>query len=322
MEEKLPIYSKNQKVGNRSETFLQFIMEKFCIITAINQNQDFGIDFSGTVLDDSHPKEYNFNVQCKGTDSCEIWLDANGTTFSYPVKTSTINYWKQKQDVTFLFIVDLKNEQIYWTAPLKEIENKDLSGQDTYTFHIPKTNCLDSSSEALPESFIFEIMRYYADYSETIIQQLDRVQNYSTDNIKNMLEIMEILEKSFRKVDVKYKETINKLIEKIKYDLNRSISYCYQLENMNDIVLKYCPKGILNTAFDTGKENKTIGDIQDMINDLISREKITYNELYELSKEVSHFRGNFLGFYREMVYEDRPFANHDDIDKEFFDFFK
>ena len=48
--------------------------------------------------------------------------------------------------VTFLLLVDERNEQIYWTAPLKEIENKDLSAQDIYTFHVPKINCLDKNS--------------------------------------------------------------------------------------------------------------------------------------------------------------------------------
>lgn len=73
-----------------------------------------------------------------------------------------IDYWKQKKDVTFLFLVDERYEQIYWTAPLKEIENKDLSAQDTYTFHVPKINRLDKNSMVLPEPFIFEIIRYYA----------------------------------------------------------------------------------------------------------------------------------------------------------------
>ena len=50
---------------------------------------------------------------------------------------------------------------------------------------------------------------------------------------------------------------------------------------------------------------------------LISRNDVTYKELFELSKEVSELRGNFLGFFREMVYEDMPFSNHDDVEKEF-----
>ena len=222
MGEKLPKYTKNQQIGNRSATILKSVMQKYCIFPDIEQSQDLGIDFIGTVINDCTPTEYNFNAQCKGTDNSEIKLNADGTVFAYPIKVSTINYWKQKKDVTFLFLVDERNEQIYWAAPLKEIENKDLSVQDTYTFHIPKTNCLDKNSTVLPEPFIFEIIRYYANFSENIIKQLDKVQDYSTDSNSrtNMLELMEVLEKNFIKVDKKYKETIDKLIEKIKFDLN------------------------------------------------------------------------------------------------------
>lgn len=324
MREKLPQYTKNQKVGNRSATILKSVMQKFCIFPDIEQSQDLGIDFIGTVIQDCFPTEYNFNAQCKGTDNIEIKLNANGTVFSYPVKVSTINYWRQKKDVTFLFLVDEKNEQIFWASPLKEIENIDLTSQDTYTFHIPKTNCLDRNSEILPETFIFEIIRYYANFSETIIKQLNRVQYYSTDSNsrENMLELMEILEKNFDKVNEKYKETINKLIEKIKFDLKRSISYCCQLDQMDDIVRRYCPNGIYNTPFGTGKGAKTIKECEEQIKALISREDITYKELFELSKEVSELRGDFLGFLREMVYEDMPFSNHDDIEEEFNEWMK
>lgn len=61
-----------------------------------------------------------------------------------------------------MFLVDEQNEQVYWAAPLKEIDNKDLSSQDTYTFHISLENYLDRNSIVLPEDFVFEIIRYYA----------------------------------------------------------------------------------------------------------------------------------------------------------------
>ena len=319
MGEKLPKYTKNQQIGNRSATILKSVMQKYCIFPDIEQSQDLGIDFIGTVINDGTPTEYNFNAQCKGTDNSEVKLNADGTVFAYPIKVSTINYWKQKKDITFLFLVDERNEQIYWTAPLKEIENKDLSAQDTYTFHVPKINCLDKNSMVLPEPLIFEIIRYYANFLETVIKQLDKVQDYSTDSDSrtNMLELMEVLEKNFNKVDKKYKETIDKLIEKIKFDLERSFYYCGQLDQMDEIVRTYCLNGIYNTPFGTGNGAKTIEESKEKIDALISRNDVTYKELFELSKEVSELRGNFLGFFREMIYEDMPFSNHDDIEKEF-----
>ena len=75
--------------------------------------------------------------------------------------------------------------------------------------------------------------------------------------------------------------------------------------------------GIYNIPFGTGNSAKTIEECKEKIDTLISRNDVTYKELFELSKEVSEMRGNFLGFFREMVYEDMPFSNHDDIEKEF-----
>ena len=43
---------------------------------------------------------------------------------------------------------------------------------------------------------------------------------------------------------------------------------------------------------------------------------ISYEKLYELSKEIYEIRRNVLAFLREMVYEDMPFTKHPDIDEE------
>lgn len=319
MSGKLPVFTHSQMIGNRSASILKSIMQKFCAFPEIDQSQDLGIDFIGTVILKNHPTDYNFNAQCKGTDNIEIKLNADKTIFSYSIKVTTINYWKQKKDTTFLFIVDEINAQIYWGTPLKEIENIDLSAQDSYTFHIPKSNCLNNKTKELPESFIYEIIRYYANFSGNAIKNFDRLQSNMgiIHDPGKMLELMSILEKNFKEVEIKYKETINLLIEKIKFDLERSLCYCNELEQMDDIVRVYCPNGVFNTPFSTGKRNLTINEFRGVIDNLVKSNNVSYKELYELSKEVSEFRGNFLGFLREMVYEDMPFSNHDNIDQEF-----
>ncbi len=324
MEEKLPKYTKNQQVGNRSATILKSVMQNFCIFTELDQSQDFGIDFIGTVFRNGFPTEYNFNAQCKGTIDIEIKLNSCGTNFSYPVEVKTINYWKQKKDVTFLFLVDEKKGQAYWTAPLTEIENKDISGQDSYTFHISVDNCINSNTSTPPELFIFEIIRYYANFSDNIIRQFDKIQEYSTDisGRDNMIKLMETLEKNFNKVEKKYRETINNLIKKIKFDLERSLGYCFNLDQMDDIVRIYCPLGIFDTPFGTGEGVKTIKECRGKIENLISQDDITYKELFDLSKEVSELRGNLLGFFLEMAYENMPLANHGAIEKEFMEWLK
>ncbi len=59
MGEKLPKYTKNQQIGNRSATILKSVMQKYCIFPDIEQSQDLGIDFIGTVINDGTPTEKN-----------------------------------------------------------------------------------------------------------------------------------------------------------------------------------------------------------------------------------------------------------------------
>lgn len=67
----------------------------------------------------------------------------------------------------------------------------------------------------LPEAFEFEIIRYYTNFSESIIQQLNYIQNYSSDssNSKKMLELMEILENNYIRVCINiYRKKISREI--------------------------------------------------------------------------------------------------------------
>lgn len=90
----LPKFTSNQMIGSRSGSIFETIMKKFCLINEIGQDQDIGIDFTGTVLENNKPTVLNFNVQCKGTDKTELKLSCDGTHYDYPVKVTTINYWR------------------------------------------------------------------------------------------------------------------------------------------------------------------------------------------------------------------------------------
>lgn len=41
---------------------------------------------------------------------------------------------------------------------------------------------------------------------------------------------------------------------------------------------------------------------------MVESDTISYEKLYQLSKEIYEIRCNILGFLREMVYEDMPFT--------------
>ena len=281
MKEKLPTMTINQSVGNRAASELQAVMQKFSVFQEIDTGQDLGIDFIGTIIENCHPTKYNFNAQCKGTDDSEIKMNASKTEFTYSIKTQTINYWRQKKDVTFLFLVDIKKELIFWTAPLREVENRDLSKQDSVTIHIPLNNCISSKTDCLSSNFKFEIIRYYACFGQDIVSQL-----------------------------------INELNNKIEEDLKCTLIYCSRLDQMDDVVRQYCPNGIFNTKFSSGANQKTIKECKLELEQYVESDTISYEKLYQLSKEIYEIRCNILGFLREMVYEDMPFTNHPDIDDE------
>ena len=114
----------------------------------------------------------------------------------------------------------------------------------------------------------------------------------------------------------KYDEIINELNNKIEEDLKCTINYCVMLDQMDDVVRRYCPNGIFNAKFSGGANEKTIEECKIELEKYVESDTISYEKLYELSKEIYEIRRNVLAFLREMVYEDMPFTKHPDIDEE------
>lgn len=183
--------------------------------------------------------------------------------------------------------------------------------------HIPVDNCISSKTDCLSSNFKFEIIRYYACFGQDIVSQLEQIQHINDNNdITNMLELMAVLEKNMMLVKNKYDKIISELNNKIEEDLKCTLNYCVRLDQMDDVVRRYCPNGIFNTKFSTGANQKTIKECKLELEQYAESGTISYEKLYELSKEIYEIRRNVLGFLREMVYEDMPFTNHSDIDKE------
>ena len=87
---------------------------------------------------------------------------------------------------------------------------------------------------------------------------------------------------------------------------------------MDYVVRRYCPNGIFNNKFSTRADNKTIEECKLELEQYAESGIISYEKLYEFSKEIYEIRRNILAFLREMVYEDMPFTEHSDIDEECF----
>lgn len=316
MNDKLPKLTKNQAVGNRAASKLKEVMQKFCIFQEIDTSQDIGIDFIGTIIENECPTIYNFNAQCKGTDSDGINMNLAKTEISYSIKTKTINYWKQKKDNTFIFLVDVNKEIVYWAAPLRELENCDFSKQESVTIHIPIENYISSKSDSLSSDFKFEIIRYYASFGLNVISQLEQIQHSENNDIEKMLELIRVLEQNMTQVQNKYDEIISDLNKKIKQDLKSILNYCVRLDQIGAVVRSHCSGDILTTKFSTGRGRKSVTDAISELEGYEKNSNVPYEDLYRFSKEIFQIRCNVLGFLREMVYEDMPFSEHQDIEEE------
>ena len=320
--EQLPKMTNNQILGNRSASLLKEIMMKFCSFPEIEQNQDLGIDFIGTVIVNGVPTRLNFNAQCKGIDEIEKKYCETSDCYTYQIKVSTINYWIQKNDVTFLFLVDSGNDVIYWSAPLKEVKGKSLDCQTEYTFHIPRSNIIRRIDDELPELFIFEIISYSANFAPRVCEQMQRVAEGSDDGITkiymtHIFDMMKDLEENFRIVCKKYEETAKAIRDNIQNDLCKSINACTQLDQIDDIVRTYCVNGVFEEPFDAGNGKKTIKDLENEFEALTKKDDIDYIQLSNFYKQLFEYKGNIIGYLREMIYEDDPFNEHKDIEDEF-----
>ncbi|MDD3138116.1 MAG: DUF4365 domain-containing protein [Lachnospiraceae bacterium] len=319
--DKLPIFTKNQQKGNQSATVLKSILQKFCIINEIGQEQDIGIDFTGIVLRDNKPSDLCFNIQCKGTEDIESKRLSSSLEYSYPIKIETINYWKQKKDVTFLFLVDATVNKAYWVDVIEYLKGKDISNQNSVTIHIPQNQVISFDTKEMPNDFIFSVIRYYSNFAPYVNEQLKSIQK-SIENLdvgKNLIEILDILNKNIIEVNNTYKETIQKILDKIEYDFGKSLYYAHKLDQMDDIVRIYCVNGIFNDS-SMGYDGKSLKVIIQEVNDLRNMEIDKIDDLEKLlmlSHKIEEVEGNIMGFYREMAYEDCPMGDHSEIENDF-----
>lgn len=319
--DKLPIVTKNQQKGNQSATLLKGILQNFCIVNEIRQEDDIGIDATGIVLRDNKPSDLCFNIQSKGTDEIENKKLTSNLEYSYSIKVETINYWKQKKDVTFLFLVDATNNKAYWVDAIEYLKGKDISNQNSVTIHIPQNQVISSNTKELPYDFIFSIIRYYSNFAPYINEQLKLIQNSieKFDVGKKLIEIFDILNKNIIEVNNTYKETIQKILDKIEYDFGKSLYYAHKLDQMDDIVRIYCVNGVFNDS-SMGYDGKSLKVIMQEVNDLTNKEIDKIDDLEKLlmlSQKIEEAKGNIMGFYREMAYEDYPMVDHSEIENDF-----
>ncbi|PKE26511.1 DUF4365 domain-containing protein [Macrococcoides caseolyticum] len=320
MTENLPIFNKNQMIGASSASYLKYILQRFCLVNEIDQTQDIGIDFSATILNNNRPTKLNFYIQCKGTDNPGIYLDSGKENFCYSIATSTLNYWIQKQDITFIFLVDLPNQNIYWANPLEQVQKTKLINQKSVSIKIPLNQIINSNTKNIPDDIQFNIYKHYSNFSSAVIMNLEKFESEIENGRQSFNEqqldtIISNLSKHHKEVERKFIEVSDKLKRRLEYDFKKAMYYAIKIDQMDEIKHQYCPKGIFLTEFSNNVNNHRYS-IESLYGLIDTSSNCDLDILYTLCKIVHEFMIDILFFYRELAYEDSPFTSHADIEEE------
>lgn len=114
-------------IGNRGESFLEFIMSKNALFHKISGYKDIGLDYLCEWITKGSPTRALFGIQVKTSDIDDVNLEHKGrnaglngleiyrfnkTIPSWNITEKTINYWFGFDIPLYLFFV-LKNKQVF-----------------------------------------------------------------------------------------------------------------------------------------------------------------------------------------------------------------
>lgn len=226
---KIPKYAHNKQIGNIAADTLKSILQKFAIVNPHDESIDLGIDMRGQIVENEIPQEQFFNIQCKGTDEADITSSTLYLTIQ--IKVSTINYWNQQNEVTFLFLVDNSTQNCYWCNPLEQIESRidEIQEQDKVNIRVPIENCINKQTLKLPSNFINDITLYVVKKMNRLSDMMHKIKNSIIDrhdlDISSSFEILSILVKETDKIKKDYYEIADIIINNIKLNLQNRMIY-------------------------------------------------------------------------------------------------
>ena len=263
---KIPKYAHNKQIGNIAADTLKSILQKFAIVNPHDESIDLGIDMRGQIVENEIPQEQFFNIQCKGTDEADITSSTLYLTIQ--IKVSTINYWNQQNEVTFLFLVDNSTQNCYWCNPLEQIESRidEIQEQDKVNIRVPIENCINKQTLKLPSNFINDITLYVVKKMNRLSDMMHKIKNSIIDrhdlDISSSFEILSILVKETDKIKKDYYEIADIIINNIKLNLQKSYDIYHQLDCIPE-ARRYCPNGVFYDKGFSGKSNKSIIDLKE-----------------------------------------------------------
>jgi hypothetical protein len=163
----MPKESKAQEIGRIAGNIFEYNIPKNWIVTSIDGDTDFGLDYLVQVKDESNIVKYNFFVQLKGIEDTK---KIKNNTIVIKLKTHTLNYYRNN-GLVLLVACDNNSKTLYYeylhTILRKLFANRryiDENEQKEYTIHIPKENILNKQTNInnVLESYaqgVFDIQR-------------------------------------------------------------------------------------------------------------------------------------------------------------------
>ncbi|MBT2624766.1 DUF4365 domain-containing protein [Bacillus sp. ISL-32] len=307
---KLPKYDVNKQTGNIAADILKASLQRFAIINPHEESIDLGIDMRGQIVKNGVPKDQFFNIQCKGTACLDI--ESTEDYFTKQISVTTVNYWNQQNDTTFLFLVDNVTENCYWCNPIIDLNKKisKIQEQGTVNIKIPKTNLINKQTTELPKEFIHSILLYAANHLNKASLLLNKFSSALETNESLDLDFsIQLLQNSFpsiEEIQEKYRKIIDHLIQEIKDSWSESREYMIKLFH-NLPARNWVPN--FQTSTDFLRSGKSYNDLKQEVNSIIidlESNKLTVSrleeeDLKESYKEFLEYQINLLAFLYERV---------------------
>lgn len=141
----LPKANETNETGNLAVTYVQTIIEQnHWIFRRQGETNDFGIDAEIEIKDKNMVTGKLCKCQVKGTQHLE-WKDDSTTV---QVKVSTFNLWRSTHLPVIVFLVDIKQKEVYWSIPL---QHQPKDNAETVSIRFQKENSLNGSFKPFRE---------------------------------------------------------------------------------------------------------------------------------------------------------------------------
>ena len=323
MEKKLPKFKIANKTGITSSEFLSSILSEFSIVIPIPTEKDMGIDMRCELLKEEMPTGLHYNIQCKGTDK----VDEEKNYYSIQIKVSTINYWLQQKEPTFLIVVDRENNSAYWEYPTNILKYRlsDIQKQEHVSIKVHKKNIFKKGAKFLPMALLNSIYQYHYDLLEKAVGVLELELNEritSSTNISGLqkyLSISSSIEDLLSSISIL--ENLNgNLVKKIKEIVEGELKHCWEaLVSLDHIaeIRRYIKESILD-EFGFMKD-KTPQMVMDNLNNCWQRyiengyKSSDLKSLDNALKDLLEMNRQLTFFLYEISYESNPWGDHEYI---------